>query len=363
LNGQTAKLTTPHLRRSILDTRARGSRGRTSGALDALGDSTSQQTLQFYSTPTRARTNQIGERRQTYDIDFHHTRDSPSGSRWCGSGLRNARPGSTTPFTLSFDPDHRDDLLASAFVEIGPPAGARPAEPSGPSSSTTVFTGFEFQPTCAASWNRRQDSMAGGRLEGGPGLRPRSRRTSRYNAAASRPWEGMSWSSLSQFRIRSPRSCWPTRPPEVPTKVSVLDRCGAFFKQLSSPGNAGGGRVRPEGSHFVSQQLFDNKGRCGILRNRADGFVQAFSRWRISGWYSTTCSTCGFPPSSTDTPTEEGTTPRHQIRLTSSLELPTEPSFERDAAHVAALEPPGCPGILRADVVLAWHPRPGLEFA
>ncbi len=366
-NGQTAKLTTLSPPSSLLvdeSTRIEGANVLARWTHSATP--ASQQTLQLYFDSYAREDDQIGERRQTIDLDFHHNLDlSERQSLVWGVGLRNSRDRLNNSFTLSFDPDHRDDYLASAFVEdLVRFAGGRAHLTFGSKFEHNDFTGFEFQPTARASWNVGKTSMAWAAVSRAVRTPSQVEKNIRYNAAAFPTGGGDVVVSLFgnpdqiseelmayEIGLRSQRG----------ERLSV--DVAAFFNHYHHLTTTEAGALVPEGSHLVSQRFLDNKADAHSLGVEVAGAWQALARWRISGWYSFYKLDMQLFPSSTDTPSQEGNDPRHQFRLTSNLELPRNLSFDAVLHHVSALSYQDVPAYLRADVRLAWRPRPGLELA
>ncbi len=87
--------------------------------------------------------------------------------------------------------------------------------------------------------------------------------------------------------------------------------------------------------------------------------------WRLTASYTHLSVQLHLRPGSTDTTqaAAEGTSPRHQVTLVSSWDLPRNLTFDTTVRYVDNLRGVQIPAYLTADVRLAWKPRPNLEIA
>ncbi len=129
---------------------------------------TDEWALQFYYDTYERRYFNLGEQRDTYDLDFQHR--FLSGERhdivW-GAGYRQTRDRMDNTFTVSYTPASRTDSVASAFfqdeIALGQDSGRDNLHLiAGSKFEHNDYTGFEVQPNLRLRWkiDQRQTAWA-----------------------------------------------------------------------------------------------------------------------------------------------------------------------------------------------------------
>jgi iron complex outermembrane recepter protein len=92
---------------------------------------------------------------------------------------------------------------------------------------------------------------------------------------------------------------------------------------------------------------------------------QVTDRWQLQAAYSYLNLDLRNRPGSTDpvSALDEGSSPRHQLSLRSSLELHRDVDLDWTVRYMESLPNLGIPSYVELDARLAWRPRPNLELA
>ncbi|MCD4688920.1 MAG: TonB-dependent receptor [Desulfuromonadaceae bacterium] len=117
--------------------------------------------------------------------------------------------------------------------------------------------------------------------------------------------------------------------------------------------------------HLVIPTRLDNK-----MKAKVWGF-EAVADWKIKNWwrlqtvYSFLQEDLDYTSDSNDSGSidlAEGTTPKHQVSLRSSMDLPRDIELDFWLRYADELESLGIDDYLTLDIRLGWQPRPGLEL-
>lgn len=118
--------------------------------------------------------------------------------------------------------------------------------------------------------------------------------------------------------------------------------------------------------HLVLPNLLQNK-----LKAKTWGF-EAVADWKIRAWWKVQTA-YSFLQTDVDMESDsndigsidlmEGTSPKHQLSLRSSMDLPRDIELDFWLRYADELESLGIDDYLTLDIRLGWEPRPGLELA
>jgi iron complex outermembrane receptor protein len=122
----------------------------------------------------------------------------------------------------------------------------------------------------------------------------------------------------------------------------------------------------PEPSHIVLPLQWRNLLQGTSYGIELNGDWRATSWWRLNGSYSHLRIELSRDPNSLDNSSErsaEGKSPRHQVELVSSANLPYGMEFDWMLRHVSELPSLSIPGYTTSDVRLGWRPNPFSEIS
>jgi iron complex outermembrane receptor protein len=136
-----------------IDVESAISGGNVLARLSTAGPAAAGVQLQVYYDVTDRREQPVGERRQTFDVDFLH-RPGATGRHaliW-GAGYRISSGRISAVATSSFLPDVRTDALYSAFVQDDVALGNRWRLSAGTKVQHNPYSGLEWQPSARVAW-------------------------------------------------------------------------------------------------------------------------------------------------------------------------------------------------------------------
>ncbi len=336
----------------------------------ALGEDR-EAALQFYYDRTDRNEPTFREVRDTFDVDFQNR--LPLGRRhdlnW-GAGYRFSSGEFTGFSTTTFQPPRRTDHLFSLFLQDGITlleerltlrVGAR-LEHNG-------YSGWEVQPSARVLWKAatrhtlwaaiaravRTPSRIEHDVEATGVLEPATPTFSRFFGGDSFLPEKLLNQALG-YRVQA-------------TPQLFLDLTGfhnRYYDLLSVEPGTPFFEVTPAPPHLAVPFSFGNglEGRTWGAEAAVDW--RATPRWRFRGAYSFLRVNLSTKPGSLDTATAgsvEGSSPRHQVSLSSLANLRRGLELDVTFRHVSQLASQSVPAYATADVRLGWRPRPQWEFA
>ena len=308
----------------------------------------------------------LRERRLTFDAEYRiRHRIGPRQEIIWGGGARTSRDASDNSFTASVDPDRRGAPLYSAFVEdLVQSADGRWQFTFGTKLEHNDYTGVEVQPTARVLRRVGGRGSAWAAVSRAVRTPSRAEEDVRFNVSAFDPGGGLFVVSVFGNRDIKAEALIAY---EAGFRTQATDRLSLdialFYNDYRDLVTGETGTPFPEGSHTVQPIRFDNLAEGHSYGAEIAATWRPVARWRLSGWYSYFHLTIRPDPSSTDMETEEGVSPSHQAHLLSSLDLGGRVSLDAMLRFVDELPALGVPHYLRADLRLAWRPRPGLEVS
>ncbi len=327
--------------------------------------------LRFYYDRTHRREPSFGEDRDTFDLDFqqHLTSLHRHEIVW-GAGYRVTADDTSAVPTIEFSPASRTDHLASAFIqdEIALVPG-RLRLTLGSKFEHNDYSGFEAQPSLRMAWTPTPGHVLWGMA-------------SRAVRTPSRIEHDLFLTSLIE----------PTTPtfarligdeefvPETlqafevgyrgELSHSVLLDVAAFVNDyedlLSIESGTPFAEASPAPAHTVVPLFLRNK-----MAGRTYG-VEIAPEWRALDWwhigaaYSYLRIDLTPDPDSLDAGTEasaEGSSPRHQAYLRSSMNLPLGVELDSFLRYTDELASQGVDSYFELDTAVHWPARPGLRLS
>jgi iron complex outermembrane receptor protein len=336
-----------------------------------LGEGSDIQVQTYYDRTNRKQAN-FAESRDTFDIDFIHHLTLPLRQDFLwGVGARLSS-GTTTDVdpTVEFTPNHFTDKLYSGFVQdeiaivrdqLSLTVGSKLLH--------NVYSGFEVEPGARVLWtpNPRQTVWAA---------------VTRAVRTPSRVEEDLQLTGmlapnpLTFYRIVGDRgfSAENLIGYEAGYRSLVKPRfyvdIAAFYNNyhdlLSIEPGTPFSEASPPPAHTVVPFFFRN----GLLGNTS-GFEIApdwtpTSGWRLRGSYSYLYMDLKKSAGSLDTTTAsstQGSSPRHQIVIQSSFDLPKKLEFDQTFRYVSALPAQQVGAYATADVRFSWRAFRSVELS
>jgi iron complex outermembrane receptor protein len=332
--------------------------------------------LQTYYDRTNRYEANLGERRNTFDIDF--VEHLPWGDRqritW-GLGTRFSRADDLEVVSgLTFLPNNRTDQLYTAFLQDEIRLiDDRLSLTAGTKLLRTNFTGFEFEPSVRLAWTPSEnetvwaafthavrtpsDSEENFYLSGFVGVTPGGvPEMARFNANPNFAPEQMNGYELGYRRLLG---------------KSVLVDLASFYnhyhdlfdEELTGPVFL---EDNPAPVHYLLPAQFRN-GLLGYTKGvEVVPAWRATSRWRLRGSYSFLHMNLGRSPHSGDVGTVPGivgSSPQHQAWIQSSLDLGKRFQLDLTYRYEGALPGQLVPAYSTGDARFAWRATRELEVS
>jgi iron complex outermembrane receptor protein len=334
------------------------------------GESGSLSVRSWYDR-TERREAYLEQSRDTFDVELQH--DSVLGGRhhlvW-GLGYRvtsDATSGLPGPF---FDPESRSDSLYSGFVQDELRfAGERLALTAGVKLEHNDYSGFEAQPSTRLLWAvspRQRAWLAASRA-----VRTPSRADADQVQTVFLQAQGPVFVRAVGDKGFDSERAWVF---EAGYRLQPLERlsfeAASFYDRYA---NLLGGRI---GSVFVESDpppprivvpvLFGNLLEGETWGGELSLEARPLAGWRLHGAYSylRVVTRPHEPAPPRITPDQSGgASPRHQLFVRSSHDLPHGVAVDAFFRYVGELKAQSVPAYSTLDVRLAWRPTPSLELA
>ncbi len=340
--------------------------------------------LQMYYDRTNRDTAVLGEWRDTFDVDFQHR--FSFGERqtlvW-GGGYRVTSDRVRNSFDLMLTPEARTTNLYSAFLQdeisvvkdrLGLTLGSK--------LEHNDFTGFEFQPSARLLWTPAQRHSAWVSV-------------SRAVHTPSRVEDDF---TIRQQPVLPPGALYAGFPPYVPASPAVLTSVSGDRRAVSQEVIAAeiGYRLEPVkrlsfdfalfyndyekiGSFEPDQPAIDllsDPAHIGLhISNQAKGETyggEVVANWQAADWWKwqanysllfTEIHTAGGGTDVFNEHSSEGSSPRHQAALRSSMDLPRGFEFDAGIRYVDALPALRVPSYVAFDLRVGWHLTDSMELS
>lgn len=326
--------------------------------------------LQTYYDRVNRDEQPVAESRDTVDIDFQHRR--ALGRRhalvW-GTSFRVTDGRITAVAPSGFAPPRRTDRLYTAFVQDD--LTIRPNRLQlvvGTKLEHNDYSAFEFQPRARLMWTPSGAHSVFAAVT--RAVRTPSRVETDYTTTS------LSNPALPSFVRLQPNQQF--RPEEVTayetgyrfrTIRSLYVTASIFFNQLEHTLSTE--LLTPFVETSPSPRLILPVSFANGLHGNAHGIevtgdIRPVSWWRSTANYSWLATALTRNPGSADVSQErrgEGLSPRHQLQLASSVELPYRVSFEWFFRYMSELPAAPVPSYATSNVRLSWQVRNQLELA
>lgn len=329
----------------------------------------SDMTLQMYFDWARRNTAVFLDERQTFDADFQHT--IPLADRhlvtW-GGGYRLYRDDVENTFEVTLDPDARTWHLFSLFVQDEVDViEDRLALTLGSKFEHNDFTGFEVQPNVRLSWTPRERQTLWGAVSRAVRTPSRAEHDIRLNQPPA-PGAPVPTSLFGNPRFHSEELI----AYELGYRTQPFDRVSldlaTFYNDYSELRS-----LEPTDPQVRAEPPPPHVGFEGGNRIKGESYGfelganwQASASWRLYGSYSLLRIDLRQDEASGDPMTVdqiEGSNPRHQWLIRSSLDLGRKWEWDTWFRFVDELPAQGVEDYLEMDMRLAWRPQRQLQLA
>jgi iron complex outermembrane receptor protein len=327
--------------------------------------------LQTYYDRTRRDETPVAETRDTFDVDYQQ-RQRPWRRQeitW-GLGYRVSAGRITTVEPTAFSPANRTDNLYSAFVQDEIAIARDTLRLAlGTKLEHNAYSGFEMQPSGRLVWT--------------------------MNPAHTFVWS-VTRAVRTPSRVETDYTTTSLANPALPAFVRLLPN--PAFRPEELVAYEAGYRVLPGSKFYGTASLFFNQFDNLLSTELAAPFVETSpgparlilpvsflnglygnshgieltADARPAAWLRATANYSYLrvqitpDPGSRDVSQQrryEGLSPRHQLQITSSVELPRAISIDWLLRYVSALPAGPIPAYSTSDVRIAWVPAPNLELA
>ncbi len=335
---------------------------------------TSDLILQLYYDRTERRDAMLGEDRDTLDLDFQHR--FALGKRqeilW-GFGHRFTRDDIDSSFAVSFDPDQREDHLLSAFVqdeiELCPDSLRLTL---GTKFEYNNYTGAEIQPNARLLWTPHPRHTLWAAVSRAVRTPSRSEDDMRINAAAI-PFAPGELALLAIFGDRNVDSeellAYELGYRVQPREHLFFDLAVFYndFRKLIVPGNGTPFfEPVPAPPHLVIPLVFRNNTAGETYGGEIAAQLEVTEQWRLNAGYSYLQMQLRSDDTAAGVVNGEvraGSSPHHQYKLRSLLDLPGNLEFDTSLSYVDSLPARDIPAYLRLDTRVGWRPSEALELS
>ena len=316
----------------------------------------SDMSLQFYYDRTERYGIQLGESRDTFDIDFQHRFELLEGHNliW-GLGYRHTSDHTDGTYTVNFSPSNRTDELFTGFVQdeitivddlLKFIVGSK-VEKNG-------YTGYEFQPNARLLWT------------------PNDRNTvwasfSRAVSTPSRTYADMNliYNSIPSMSItgRGDLKSQEVKSYELGYRVKPKDN---LFFDFSLFYNEYDHLISLENNPTAFSTIYDNSVYGETYGTEIAAHWQVNEKWKLAGGYRFLKMQMHTENSSTDTSTakrKERSSPQNIFHLNSQLNLRDDLEFNTTFYYVGSVPQYNIPSYTRLDMGVTWHISDSMNFS
>jgi len=319
---------------------------------------TSDMSLQFYYDRTERYNVQLGESRDTFDIDFQRRFQLADDHNliW-GLGYRHTGDNIENKYTISFDPSSYNEELFTGFVQDEITIVDDLLKfIVGTKIENNDYTGCEFQPSARLLWtpNERNTIWASFTRAGSTPSRTYTHMTNKFLTAgpASRQLTGSD--HLKSQEVKSY---------ELGYRVKAKDNLFLDFSLFYN-----------EYDHLYAQQnnptafatVFDDKLYGETYGTEVAAHWQVNKNWKLSGGYSFLKMKLHTQSSSTNTTIaarKENEAPSNMFHLNSQLNLNDNIELNTTLYYVDSILQYDVPAYMRLDMGLTWHVSEDMDFS
>lgn len=304
----------------------------------------SQTMLQFWYDHLQFDDVNLGEDRNTYDLEFQHALRAGEMQRilWGASYRRTSDEINNGPI-LTIVPISRRDNLSSLFVQDEIDFDERAVRLTlGAKVERNDYSGTEWQPSIRIAWLPNADNTVWGAVSRAV------RSPSRLESDLAAPPFLFGNPDLNSEDLVAYEAGYRSRvAPHVWVDAAVFHN---VYRNLVS----------------IEGTVLGNKLRGATSGVELAGRWQASPAWRYDAAYTYLNMDLATEVDSTDTTSvarTEGSSPRHQVVLRGAWTQSAEVEFDAALRYVDRLPALDVPSYLVADIGIGWHPRRNIELS
>ncbi len=332
----------------------------------------SEWSLKFYYDYYERQGAGIGERRDTYDLDFQH-RLLLAGNHdvvW-GLGYRQTGDELNGSFLMSFIPPRRRDNTVSAFFQDEIALADKVHLILGSKFEHNDYSGFEYQPNLRLRWTVDERQTAWAAVSRAVRTPSRAYSDVRFNAAAS-PRAGapaivlvrlMGNPAVKSEELLAYEAGYRVRSSE---RLS-LDATGFYneYRNLMTTEPLTPFVEAGPPARLVAPQQFQSKARATTHGLELSASWQPAEKWQLKAAYSWLEMHIRRDANSADNAIEAkaGDAPRHQVQFHTHHTLDAQTDLNASLYYVDKLPNQNIPAYTRLDVRLGWRPQRDLELS
>jgi len=329
---------------------------------------TDEWALQFYYDTYQRRYFNLGEQRDTVDLDFQHR--FLAGERhdivW-GAGYRQTRDNMDNTFTVSYLPASRTDRVASAFFQDEIALNDNSLHLiAGSKLERNDYTGFEVQPNLRLRWKIDEWQTAWAAVSRAVHTPSRTDADSRVVAAVVKPGATafvtrlQGNSAIQSERVLSYEAGYRSQLTEqVQTDVA------AFYTEHQNLMTIERGANFVEAGYTVMPLAFHNRASATTHGLEWSGSWRSDDRWQFKAAWSWLKMDIRRDAGSTDTSieAEEGRSPQNQFQFHAFHSPVDHVDLSTSLYYVDSLPSLKVSAYTRLDARIGWRVQPGLELS
>ncbi len=336
---------------------------------DGLGRAGSFQLQAYYSRTSRSEL-PVTEKRDTADLDFQQRPPRWRGHQitW-GAGYRVTSGDIVAVAPTAFFPPRRTDNLFSWFAQDELSVVPRVRVTLGSKFEHNGYSGFEVQPSIRLLWTptARQAAWAGVTRA----VRTPSRVETDYTTTSLVSATGPVFVRLIPDPAFVPEKLTAYQAgyrvqPAAPMFLSLASFYNRIDDVLSTEATPAFTEPAADPVRVVIPVTFGNGLEGASYGAELSADVRPGARWRLTGSYSLLVIQLSKKPGSGDVSQErrnEGQSPRHQLQVQSSVDLPRGWMIDAFLRHISRLPASQVPAYTTFDLRAAWRATPALEVA
>ncbi len=316
----------------------------------------SDMSLQFYYDRTERYAVNLGESRDTFDIDFQrHFQVADGHNLIWGLGYRHTGDNTDGSYTVSFNPPRSDEELFSVFVQDEITIVDDMLKfIVGTKVEKNDYTDYEFQPSARLLWT------------------PDERNTfwasfTRAISTPSRTYADMQliYNSTPQMSISGSNHLKSQEVKSYELGYRVKPKDDLFF-DFSLFYNEYDHLIATENNPTALTTIYDNKIYGETFGTEITVHWQVNENWKLAGGYSFLKMQMHTENSSTNTTTAsktERSSPQNIFHLNSQLNLRDNLEFNTTLYYVGSVPHYSIPSYTRLDMGLTWHINENMDFS
>jgi len=316
----------------------------------------SDMSLQFYYDRTERYGIQLGESRDTFDIDFQRRFQLADGHNliW-GLGYRHTGDNIDNSYTITFNPSSRNDELFTGFVQDEITIVDDLLKfIVGTKVEKNDYTDYEFQPSARLLWtpNEQNTLWASATRALSTPSRIYAHVTNKFRAVPPMQFTGSG--NLNSQEVKSYELGY-----RVKQKDNLFFDFSLFYNELDH-------LYAFENNPTALSRIYDNKMYGETYGTEIAAHWQVDQNWKLVGGYSFLIMQMHTEGSSTNTTlasSVEREAPQNMFHIRSQLNLQNNLEFDTTLYYVDSVPHYNIHSYMRLDMGLTWHVSKNTDFS